>query len=514
MAQGRRRFIFLALPITLAVAHACNSPVAGGDSESHFLADCVATCSNGLSCVCGVCTRPCTATDECTTVSARAECATVLEPACAATGKMCDVACLSDDACTSLGKRYGCVGGRCRSTAGARDASAVVVHDGSPVSAGGSGGGGDGGAGGSPGSPGVDATPTVSGACGHATFPAPPAPGGTPGGNIEIVAVQSSVDFGDSEPSPSLPPTRYLGIGFDLDNRCTLLSDLKTNAECHIPSYAHGAVDGADGRDNAFGGFVQFMRDVMGNFSSESFSQQLRQGVTNLIVHVEGYNGEVNDDQVVTTMLVSAPFDSPPRAKGTAPHWDGSDVWPVASDSLIGNSTPRFVDANSYVSGGKLVVTLPVADLRFVVGLSTAVTVNLDLVLHGTYLVCDVGRTTVGHWGYMMKTCTLGGRLVADDLVHQISHFGDPAFNGQPLCTNSNLYPTFKANICGLIDVSNNGFASPGTDCDSLSLGLSFDTEPALIGNVFTVSPVGEHCPPGSQPSTDSCAGSAADAGH
>jgi hypothetical protein len=258
------------------------------------------------------------------------------------------------------------------------------------------------------------------------------------------------------------------------------------------------------------------VRDTLGSFSSDIFSQQLRQGVTNLIIHVQGYNGEANDDQVTASMLVSAPFDSPPRAKGTLPKWDGNDVWPVASDSVYGNySAPRFVDANAYVSGSKIVVTLPVADYRLIAGLSTAETVNLDLLLHGTYLVCDiVSITPGGHFPWTLKNCTLGARLVADSLVHQLSHFNDPAQSGLPLCTNSNLYAIVKANVCGLIDVSDNGIASPGADCNSLSLGLSFNAEPALIGDVFTVNPVGERCPRGSQPTTDSCAGSAAsDAG-
>jgi len=36
-------------------------------------------------------------------------------------------------------------------------------------------------------------------------------------------------------------------------------------------------------------------------------------------------------------------------------------------------------------------------------------------------------------------------------------------------------------------------------------MGLTFDTEPGLMGDVYQVQPLKELCPPGTQPSDDLC---------
>src|SRR5882672_1919632 len=86
-------------------------------------------------------------------------------------------------------------------------------------SSGGDGNGGNGQSGGANGGAGG------SGVCGHATFPLPPDPSSviTPGGNIEIVGIMSKIELGDAPPNATIPPTEYLNLGFDLDNRCTQL---------------------------------------------------------------------------------------------------------------------------------------------------------------------------------------------------------------------------------------------------------------------------------------------------
>ncbi|HVU03950.1 MAG TPA: hypothetical protein VHE30_19460, partial [Polyangiaceae bacterium] len=105
----------LALSFTAVVfgGGACSTPSTKGDSESHFLHECVETCASGLECLCGICTRTCTDTSQCASLAATAECAAALESACAAHGKQCDVPCLTSDACRGLGAGYSCVGGRC-----------------------------------------------------------------------------------------------------------------------------------------------------------------------------------------------------------------------------------------------------------------------------------------------------------------------------------------------------------------------------------------------------------------
>jgi hypothetical protein len=378
----------------------------------------------------------------------------------------------------------------------------------------GSGGNGQGGfSGGNPGGGGGQSAGANGGAgggvCGSARWPDRPSASSiiTPGGTQEIVGVMSSIQLGDAFNDPNNPPTLYRTLGFDMDGKCTTLTTLKTATECHIPSYSGGALDGPDGRDNAVGQIVQLTRNILGDklFSSDIYSKQLQQGVTNVLVRVQDFNGEANDDQVTVTTLVSAPFLA---TNAAPPQWMGADIWPISSDSYKADgTTPLFQDKLAYVVNNQVVVSLQAADLKLVVGLSDLVKINLDLVLHGAEIVCDLQKTAVGHWGWQANHCVLGARWLADDLIRQLSHFGDPGqAAGTPLCTDSNLYSTFKKNICGLIDITDNGVASTGTDCNALSMGLVFDMEPALIGNVYPVDPIGEKCiKPGTQPSLDSC---------
>src|SRR3954454_10716854 len=98
-----------------------------GDSETHFLQTCTDSCSGGLTCLCGVCTKPCAEQASCGELSPAASC----EGSCSDASKVCDVACGNDGECASLGADFGCNSGHCRQS--------------SASSAAGAGGGGSGG---------------------------------------------------------------------------------------------------------------------------------------------------------------------------------------------------------------------------------------------------------------------------------------------------------------------------------------------------------------------------------
>jgi len=286
--------------------------------------------------------------------------------------------------------------------------------------------------------------------------PAPPNDAGT-GGNEEAVGIMYRIDLGDAPNNPTNPPHHFLDLGFDVDGICTTSQNPKA-AQCNIPSYGFGVLDGPGGLDNALGQIVQTTRNQIKGFSSDVYSAQLKEGVTNVIVHLTGYNGQANDDQVRVETLVSAKFDSLPQNKGKVPKWDGTDEWPVASDSVVNNdiTKPKFVDEKSYVVNHKIVTHLKSTSLRLVVGLTTLnnVTVQLDVAMHGAVIVCDLvpNDGDVRIWNWKAQHCNLSARWLVNDLLHQLSHFPDP---GGPtsLCTDSPLYPTFKDNICGLVDV-------------------------------------------------------------
>ncbi len=87
-------------------------------SETNFLTRCEDACEDGLRCVCGVCTRPCSGKDECTDLAAGAACVTPASDGAAcvseAEGDFCDLPCSGDGACSALGEAFQCDGGYCR----------------------------------------------------------------------------------------------------------------------------------------------------------------------------------------------------------------------------------------------------------------------------------------------------------------------------------------------------------------------------------------------------------------
>ncbi|WP_437997403.1 PHB depolymerase family esterase [Sorangium sp. So ce185] len=99
-------------------------------SETNFLRSCDAGCEDGLSCICGVCTRACSAEGECAALSSGAECVAVAarpaEAACAAaeSAAFCDLTCSGDAHCDPLGAPFRCQGGFCRAP-GEGDAAAA-----------------------------------------------------------------------------------------------------------------------------------------------------------------------------------------------------------------------------------------------------------------------------------------------------------------------------------------------------------------------------------------------------
>ena len=85
-------------------------PSVGG--ESHFLGGCGQGCSDGLSCLAGVCSRACSdAPLDCSDLAASASC----RPGATASNQaLCDLECVNDASCASVGVGLECQGGFCR----------------------------------------------------------------------------------------------------------------------------------------------------------------------------------------------------------------------------------------------------------------------------------------------------------------------------------------------------------------------------------------------------------------
>jgi hypothetical protein len=326
-----------------------------------------------------------------------------------------------------------------------------------------------------------------------------------------------SIDLGDSPPNAGNQPTRFRGIGYDLDDECTyeLTSGeagapppIKQN-RCLLPNNAPGVLDGPGGVDNALGVLIQYVRDRIKGFSSEFYSEQLRKGASNTIIRVSGYNGEANDGEIVVETFVSAPFDKDPANPRKEPAWDGQDAFPVASYSTLNDNadSPKFVASKAYVINNQAVASLDSLGLRLDIGLSDIQQVELNLVLYKAYVVCTIQAVPVGD-GYQLRDCTLAAKWRADEILQQLSHFPDPLIESEhELCTKSGSYLAFKQAICSLVDTRGTGDIGPTTECDALSMGVRFQTEPGILGNLVKLKTKGELCTPEKgETSKDTCA--------
>jgi hypothetical protein len=99
-------------------AYSCGGATAkdGTDSHTHWLSECQSDAECGsLRCLCGICSRPCSAASECSDLAGRASCEALsgcraAEPAVVA----CELGCSGDTDCQQGSTSGRCSGGRCR----------------------------------------------------------------------------------------------------------------------------------------------------------------------------------------------------------------------------------------------------------------------------------------------------------------------------------------------------------------------------------------------------------------
>jgi hypothetical protein len=320
-----------------------------------------------------------------------------------------------------------------------------------------------------------------AGACVSATYPDPPG-AGHGGGVLDLVAAVHSLDLGEAEGAV---------VGLDLDGKCTCDGD---GPSCLAPAFAEGdACDGPGGRDNATARVFAFMTALLGeeSFSSASLSGRADAGAWSLLFRVREYNGTADDDRVEVDVY--------PSSGGIDPAWNGEDRWPVSETSVAPGGTvddPLYVDTKAYVSGGTLVASLSESSLilgsddnQMVLDL-TAGFVTARVVVRGGALRLEGG--------------TLAARWRLTDVFKTLSTFRDTA--GTPVCTDDLLYDTVKDQICGFVDIYS-ALGTPTDECDSLSLGIGFEAEPAKLGDLQPGPTPGGGCSPETDPLYDSCGG-------
>jgi hypothetical protein len=326
----------------------------------------------------------------------------------------------------------------------------------------------------------ADAAVEAGPGCKLATYPSPPEKQGL-GGSTEFVVAMRSVDLGDTENT----------VGLDLDGKCTGEGD---GPSCLHPAWMAKDIDDSDdGRDAQSAVlFKQFSLATGGRIGSTGFTAGAEGGKWSMLLRVRGYDGALDDDQIEVAIFPSAGLHDDVRP----PKWDGTDAWPVPPSCLRDGASldqPKYVDAKAYVSGGKLVASLPESEF-YMAGAGTCMPVRFV----AGFLTATIQTSSQG---FTLTDGVIAARWKIADLFASVSMLRS---DDKPICTGGDLYKPVKNLICQNADIYS-GIATPTTVCDSISVGLGFTASPATIGVVEPLpsEPVG--CPPETDPANDHC---------
>jgi len=287
-------------------------------------------------------------------------------------------------------------------------------------------------------------------------------------------------------------------LGYDLDKTCTCQGETDS---CQEPKWAKADhCDGPDGRDNAAGSLIQEGANLVPGFGDNAWNSDLKAGDWGLIFRVSKYNGLADDDQVELAWYVPTEFDklweldggTMPEGGGPIPKWDGTDVWPLKAESLNDSdpNRPKWVDANAYVSGGVLVGKIDLGEFQ--------ASGSLKLVVKDAFVTARLVKES-GIW--RMKEGLLAGVWVLEDIFKQL---GQMSMGGEFLCTDSIAYTMIKGMICKYADIYRSR-GTPSSQCDSLSLGLSFTAIAGKLGQAVETTSTANTCKPEADPANDSC---------
>jgi hypothetical protein len=140
--------------------------------------------------------------------------------------------------------------------------------------------------------------------------------------------------------------------GYDLDGYCSGAEGTPTGC---TPNEDFDAPDPMGGIDNVFGVALWEGILIIDSSIGDRAEAALEEGKLNIMLRIEGWNGEARDPRVQVTLAASAAtMPSPPT-------WDGADVFqPAESFFQEGDPTrPIAFDDNGYVADGTLVAELP-----------------------------------------------------------------------------------------------------------------------------------------------------------
>jgi hypothetical protein len=332
-------------------------------------------------------------------------------------------------------------------------------------------------------------------ACIHAGPPAPPTAADGPSLEPQVFALEGIRFFNEDNDASALP----LLVGVDLDHTCTC-----PEPESCIPpgDAAAPKCDLSDGRDNAAGPLLSLFSTLARGSGPERTVKQIRAGLFDLLVSVQGWNGQPDDPAVIVGVQLSSGTEGVMDDAGTAPRFDGTDVWTVNPGSVLGGADivgkdcrkaaipciPARVDTTAYVTGGVIVAHL-----------------DVPLPLEGSsgVLQIDFSSATftarIEPFGASYRlTGEIAGRWPADNLLHSFARVPNPT-DGRALCSTDaglEIFGLVRQNVCMSLDLTADPAADrTGARCNALSNTLSFTATHATLGTVYETPQGPDECP-------------------
>ncbi|MAQ19018.1 MAG: hypothetical protein CMN30_29995 [Sandaracinus sp.] len=290
-------------------------------------------------------------------------------------------------------------------------------------------------------------------------------------------------------------------IGLNLDGYCSVGS--VPQGECQPPDEdATLLLDGNQGIDNAFGGELFPLVDLVIEDLEATARESSAAGLGVVVLRVRKYNGELDDPRVDVTMSQSvagfagtaeetAPseytivdydaFEADGTTPKPAPVWEGNDWMVLRDDTFLLDDLeqPLVRDDNAYVANGVLVMSLPErVEIRFA-GEENGITVRLT----GARAL-----GTISPDGQRLENVLFAGRWSINDLLQTTESLG--------VCPGGAQFSIFRNKLDSAADLrSDPRTAGDGVTCDALSVGVTFEGYRVRIAGISE----------GLDPPTDSC---------
>ncbi len=297
-------------------------------------------------------------------------------------------------------------------------------------------------------------------------------------GTCVAAFVFSRMLAGDSDRNLIASPTAWALYGDDIDGKTTTANSTDV---CQRASGAPASVqiDGQNGIDNSFGeNILPIIESVLGNSSlSLGWSTGIGSGQTYApILRVDGLGGAQDYATLGGGAMLGMPF---------AGKFDGKDVWPISSQSIVNGDVTKPILAFSGSMTARVYKSAP-----------TDGSLPLLLFVGGGAVMLPIKHLVV-HASMPPNNATANGGvlsglvLVADMQGAMRQLLG----NVSPQLCSGPTWDGIAAQIAQAADILSDGTQDPSKPCEAVSIGLGFEGTMVAIGQAQNDPPGPAACP-------------------